>query len=286
MTTNPYFNSNYFGQPEQDLTESLTVESIQMHGIDVKYIPRTLVAYDHLLGEDALSSFNDAYTIEMYIKSFDSWGGDSDFLSRFKLEIRDEVTLQVSITRFNEVITALDEDIKRPMEGDLIYFPFSKRVFEIKFVEHEEVFYQVGKLFTYEIRQKLFEYNAETFDTGDENIDRIVDLMPTTNLPLINIVGEFIPGEKITQETADDFVTAFAKVVSFDGDLLVIKETIGQFVPEADLIIKGEESDQTGVYVDQAFQNRNSNDRSQVNNEVDSRQSAIHIKQKPNKLGG
>lgn len=193
--SNQYFQSNYFGAEEQALVDSLTIESIQIHGIGVKYIPRVDVALDELFGEDQLSSFNEVFEIEMYIKNFEQFGGDGDFLSKFGLEIRDEVILQVSKTRWEEDITngsPPNPELPRPREGDLIYFPFSGRLFEIHFVEHEDVFYQLGKLYTYEIRCKLFEYSSQQFNTSDPDIDKIEDYTQQTLLILDTGTGDYI----------------------------------------------------------------------------------------------
>lgn len=178
-TTNLYFNNFAFTQ-EQRLIEDLIIESIKIYGIEVKYMPRTLVAEDNLFGEDVLSAFNDAYNIEMYIKSVDGFQGDGDFLSKFGLEIRDEMVLTVSQRRFGEEIIVLEDSpfgqedtIVRPAEGDLLYFPLNGKIFEVKFVEHEAIFYQMGSLQTYDLTLELFEYSHERFDTGITEIDSI-----------------------------------------------------------------------------------------------------------------
>lgn len=178
-TTNLYFNNFAFTQ-EQRLIEDLIIESIKIYGIEVKYMPRTLVAEDNLFGEDVLSAFNDAYNIEMYIKSVDGFQGDGDFLSKFGLEIRDEMVLTVSQRRFGEEIIVLEDSpfgqedtIVRPAEGDLLFFPLNGKIFEVKFVEHEAIFYQMGSLQTYDLTLELFEYSHERFDTGITEIDGI-----------------------------------------------------------------------------------------------------------------
>ena len=160
---------------EQRLVEDLIIESIKIYGMEVFYMPRTLVAKDNLFGEDVLSKFEDAYPIEMYIKSVDGFSGDGDFLSKFGLEIRDEMVLTVAQTRFHEEIgdTLTTEDAGRPVEGDLIYFPLNGKVFEVKFVEHEAVFYQMGSLQTYDLTLELFEYSHEQFNTDIAAIDAI-----------------------------------------------------------------------------------------------------------------
>lgn len=181
-TTNFYFN-NFQNSMEQTLIEDLIIESIRIYGIEVLYMPRTLVAEDNLFGDDVLSKFENAYPIEMYVKSVDGFEGDGDFLSKFGLEIRDEMTLTVARRRFGEEISAMDTapanetyGIGRPSEGDLIYFPLNGKIFEIKFVEHEAIFYQMGSLQTYDLRCELFQYSHEVLDTGVAEIDQIEDI--------------------------------------------------------------------------------------------------------------
>ena len=165
---------------EQNLVEDLIIESIKIYGIEVCYMPRTLVKEDFLFGEDVLSKFEKAYGLEMYIKDVDGFGGDGDFLSKFGLEIRDQMTLTVSQRRFHEEIGADDTTpvnetpgINRPSEGDLLMFPLNGKIFEVKFVEHEAVFYQMGSLQTYDLTVELFEYSHEQFNTGVEAIDNV-----------------------------------------------------------------------------------------------------------------
>lgn len=181
-TTNFYFNNFAYTQ-EQNLIENLIIESIKIYGIEVFYLPRNLVKEDNLFGEDVLSKFEQAYPVEMYIKSVDGFQGDGDFLSKFGLEIRDEMVLTVSRRRFGEEIEIEDttpvnetEGVARPAEGDLIYFPLNGKIFEVKFVEHEAIFYQMGSLQTYDLTLELFEYSHEEFNTGINQIDEIEDL--------------------------------------------------------------------------------------------------------------
>lgn len=171
MATSVYFN-NFQGSQEQQLIEDLVIESIKMYGHDLYYIPRTRVAYDTLYAEDASSTFRDASMVEMYIKSIDGFDGDGDFISKFGLEIRDRVTFTVARRTFNyEVGSAYD--LIRPREGDLIFFPLNGKMFEIKFVEHESIFYQLGALQSFDLICELFEYSNETFSTGIQTIDTL-----------------------------------------------------------------------------------------------------------------
>ena len=175
-TTNFYFN-NFGNSGEQTLIEDLIIESIKIYGIECFYLPRTMVAEDTLFGEDVLSKFENAYPLEMYVKSTDGFEGDGDFLSKFGLEIRDEMVLTISQRRFGEEVELADttESIGRPAEGDLIYFPLNGKTFEVKFVEHEAIFYQMGGLQTYDLRCELFEYSHQVIDTGIADIDVLED---------------------------------------------------------------------------------------------------------------
>lgn len=171
MTTNFYFN-NFQNSQEQILIENLVMESIKMYGHDIFYCPRTLVAKDDIYGEDALSEYNNNYEIDMYIKSYDSYEGDGTFLSKFNLEIRDQMTLTVSVRNFNDEIgqyAALD----RPQEGDLIYLPMVTRIMVIKYVNKTPIFYQMGNIQMYDLVCEIFEYSSERLNTGIEAIDSI-----------------------------------------------------------------------------------------------------------------
>ena len=181
MTSNLYFN-NYAFSGEQNLIEDLIVESIKIYGLDVQYLPRTIVAEDSFFGEDPLSKFTDSYEMEMYIKNVEGFEGEGDFLSRFNLEIRDQITFTVSQRRWAEEVTLGDthtddegNNIGRPAEGDLIYFPLTGKIYEVKFIEHESIFYQMGALQTYDLTCELFQYSHEVIDTGRTAIDQIED---------------------------------------------------------------------------------------------------------------
>mgnify|MGYP003113746341 CR=1 FL=1 len=171
MATNKFFRHQV--KAEQNLAEDLTIEAIRMYGHDVIYIPRTLVNKDFLFGEDTISKFEQGLNIEMYISSIDGFEGEGDFASKFGIQIKDTVELIVSKKIFEKTLSH-ESSINRPREGDLIYFPLSKGLFEIKFVEHENPFYQLGKLYTYKLSCELFEYSQEDFDTGFSDIDTVV----------------------------------------------------------------------------------------------------------------
>lgn len=171
MATSVFFN-NFQSSQEQYLIEDLIIESIKIYGYDIYYLPRTRVAYDTVYAEDALSEFKSAYNIEMYIKNVDGFSGDGDFMSKFGLEIRDRVTFTIARRIFNNEIGS-EIYQNRPNEGDLIFFPLNNKIFEIKFVEHESIFYQLGALQTYDLTCELFEYGSERFSTGIDIIDTL-----------------------------------------------------------------------------------------------------------------
>jgi hypothetical protein len=192
MATNPYINLTSY-QPEQNLVEDITVELIQGIGQDCYYVPRKYFNIDKVFGEDPGSSFEKAYVLEMYIQSYKGFDG-TDVITQFGLEIKDKITLITARRRFREQVTDSDSAITRPREGDLIYFPLSKSLFEINFVEHENPFYPLGKLYSYQITAELFTYSYEKIDTPNSNINA-----PYTNttsglsgsviIPLANNLG-------------------------------------------------------------------------------------------------
>lgn len=175
MAVNPFMN-NYLATNEQALIDGLAIEFVKFYGIDCIYLPRTVETADALMHEDSRAVFAEVKTIEMYIKNVEGFQGDGDFMSKFGLQIRDSMTLSVSITRCKQELGAT----RRPMEGDLVYFPLNKKMFEVMFVEHEAVFYQNGALQFYDLKVELFEYSNETFSTGNVTIDNLFAGVQTT----------------------------------------------------------------------------------------------------------
>ena len=136
------------------------------------YCPRTLVAKDDIFGEDTISEYKTAYYIDLYIKNVDSYEGDGTFLSKFNLEIRDQMTLTVSVRNFMNEVGNL-EMIDRPQEGDLIYIPMLDRLLVVKYVNKTPIFYQMGSIQMYDLVCEMFEYSSERFNTGIAAIDNI-----------------------------------------------------------------------------------------------------------------
>lgn len=215
MATNFFFN-NFQASQEQLLLENLIIESIKIYGHDIFYIPRTLNNYDDVYGADDQSSYDVAYPIEMYIKSIDGFGGDQEFLSKFGVEIRNQVVFSVSRRVFNEEVGEYTTQV-RPNEGDIIYFPLNQRAFQVKFVNKYEMFYQLGALQTWEMTCEVFEYSGELFNTGIPEIDSIQKKYDT------NILNWTI---KTTDNKA---------IITEDGDYLVLENSsIEDLMPASD----------------------------------------------------
>ena len=173
MPTNVYFDTGT--KPEQHLYEDLMIEQLKIYGQEVFYIPRTLVKEDELFGEDTLSKFGDAYLIEMYFENVEGYEGEKEIMSKFGLQMNEDVTFVVARRRFEQLVSHDSNLIvkTRPNEGDLVYFPKVKKVFEISFVDHDDPFYQVHNLPAFKLKCKTFEYSSEDLNTGIAEIDAI-----------------------------------------------------------------------------------------------------------------
>jgi len=196
---------------EQTLIEDLIIESIRIYGLDCWYVPRALGAKDDLLNEDDLPIFDQAYMIEMYVKNVEGFEGDGQFLSKFGLQIRDSMTLSVSMRRFSEDVALYNEQI-RPNEGDLIYFPLTRKMYEVMFVDNKPIFYQLGALQMYDLRCELMEYSNEVFNTGVEEIDIIsANRLTTANNTIAGIESLDPLADNLTIETVADGILDFTE---------------------------------------------------------------------------
>ena len=173
MATNFYFSQGV--KSEQDLYESIVIESIKIYGQDVYYLPRDLVDVDSIFQDDPVSKFNSSYKIEMYIENDDGFDGEGDIFTKFGVEIRDNTTFVVARSRWSSSVKKFDNEITsvRPLEGDLIYLPLTKKFFKITRVEHEYPFYQLKNVPTYRLFTELFEYTGEDIDTNVVQIDNV-----------------------------------------------------------------------------------------------------------------
>ena len=215
MPTNVYFN--HAVQSEQNLHEDLVVESLRFYGHECYYLPRTIVDEDEIFGEDTSSKFGDAYQVEMYIENTEGFEGEGDLLSKFGVEVRDQATFVLSRRTWDRFVS-LDSNLAtttRPNEGDLIYFPLGNQTFEIRFVEHENPFYQLGKLNVFKLQCETFEYSHEEIDVGIAELDNIEDQFSyQVSMVLGSGSGDFVVGETVTQTVASG-KTVSGNVVSF-----------------------------------------------------------------------
>ena len=179
MALNPFFLQG--SQSEQRLTQDLINEHLKIFGVEVTYIPRKFVRKQTIIKEVQSSAFDDNFLLEAYVNTFEGYGGQGDIMTKFGVSLRDELTVTISKERFEDFISPFleaDEDYElasRPREGDIIFFPLGARLFEVKFVEHEDPFYQLGKNYVYQLKCELFEYEDEVIDTGIDIIDSQVE---------------------------------------------------------------------------------------------------------------
>jgi hypothetical protein len=215
MSRNVYF-TNGTGS-EQLLIEDIIIESLQIYGQDFFYIPRTLVSKDEILGEDRLSQFKSSFPIEMYFENVDSFDGQGAFIQKFGLMMEQSATLVVARRRWDQLIGRYGQTIipTRPCEGDLLYFPLTKGLFEIKFVKHQDPFYQLGKLYVYKLQVELFQYSSERIDTGIAEIDAFETLKTFSTNTTRNNAGE-VTRINVTSR-GSGYVTAPAVTFSYGG---------------------------------------------------------------------
>ena len=229
MSTNFYFNNfpkDHITE-EQLLVEDLVIEAMQIYGMDVFYLPRTSRdSVDTIYGEDTLKQYITAYPIEVYLENTTAMDGDQDFISKFGLEIRDEITVLVSRRRFKH--STRSSNLIRPREGDLIYIPLLTGFFEITFVEHENdqaMFYTLGRgrggnVYVYALKLKQFVFSDEVIDTGVEEIDvQVFDSYRRTRLPFADSgQGTYVSGEIVYQ--GPDLANATAQAIVHSYNLI------------------------------------------------------------------
>lgn len=207
MATSVYFSPKV--ATEQHLYEDLIIESVKFYGQDVYYIPRTMTR-EYVLNDIVESKFLEAYAVEMYIEDVQGFGGEGSLMSKFGLEIRDQANFVVARRTWERFVDIWNNTVSesRPMEGDLIYLPLSKSMFEIKFVEHEQPFYQLSNIATYKLQCELFEYSNEVIDTGIPD----VDVVQSQNAYAVVVLAtqsndlELSIGEKVTQTLSSGVV--------------------------------------------------------------------------------
>ena len=229
MPTNFYFNNFPANQitPEQLLVEDLVIEAMQIHGMDVFYLPRTVRSgneVDYLYGEDTTKEYKTAYNLEMYMEDVTGMGGEQDYISKFGLEIRDEVTMLVSRRRFKYVTGT--SNLIRPNEGDLVYIPLVQNFFEITHVEHENdqaMFYTLGRgrggnVYVYAMKMKQFVFSNEVISTGVDEVDeQIRDNYTRSRLSMVLTSGSgtYLADEIVFQSPDGTVANATAQAIVY-----------------------------------------------------------------------
>ena len=216
MATNVHFN--HAVKTEQNLVEDLIVESLRMYGHNCFYLPRKIINENTILGDVEDSRFEDAYEVEMYLEGNEGFEGEGELYSKFGIETRQTAEFLIS-RRSWERFVSLDANLAtglRPNEGDLIFFPLSNSLFEIKFVEHENQFYQLGKLYTFKMSCDLYEFSGEDFDTDIETIDTEMALASATGIELTladtPTLRDFVVGETVSQLVSESGIIITGKV--------------------------------------------------------------------------
>lgn len=225
------------------LVEDLVIEAMQIKGMDVFYLPRSSRdEVDYLYGEDTLKQYNFAYPIEMYLENVTGMDGEGDFISKFGLEIRDEVTLLLSRRRFSSTVPQ-----NRPKEGDLVYIPLVQNFFEITFVEHENdqaMFYTLGRgrdanIYVYALKLKQFNFSEEVIDTGIEEVDdQAFESYRRTKFTIGAGTGKYIYKERIYQgaNLASSTAKAYIYAAPSGNTELQVVQVIGTFTTNTTVI--------------------------------------------------
>jgi signal peptidase I len=231
MGVNPYFRRTI--KNEQELLESLTTEAIKIYGHDMVYLPREKVTEDTILGEQ-VSEFTDANRIEMYMENSEGFEGDSE-MSRFGLDVKDSATFVVSRKRFLEVMGHHPEirKIGRPREGDIIYFDYPYGMFEIKYVKHDNPFYQAGDRYCFKLSCEAFKSSNEKIDTGESELDAAMDVHSSYLKTVVVAAGSgnYIEGEEVYVGTVGN-KRAYGRVVSWTSatNTLLVNMQEGDFI--------------------------------------------------------
>ena len=234
MALNPYFNK-FKNLPEQNLIEDLTIEAIKIHGMEMYYLPRTMIRKDDFFGEAPYSRFASFKMIEMYMDTTTAFEGGDTF-TKFGFEVRDSVKFTASRKRFKR-----ETGMERPIEGDLLYLPLNRGLFEIKFVEHENPFYSLGKLLSFQMTCELFQYSEEKMDTGIPEIDVVEEdagYSITLSLGATSGTGIFGKGDTVYQYSngsvtgSVESANAKATVLSYDSSIpttVVVTDIFGEW---------------------------------------------------------
>ncbi len=224
MPTSPYFPTYYAGDAgEQTLYQDLADEQIKIFGTDIYYLPRTILK-DNTLDDIVFNKYQDEFQVEMLLQNVEGFGDGAEFVSQFGVRITDEVVFRVSSRRWDEAVAANNPTLTtdgRPNEGDLLYFPLTKDLYEIKFVQQEIPFYQFGKLQFYTMTAELYQYGSDDISTGVAEIDQLETIFSSAIALTMGVggTGDFTVGEKVTGATSG----SEAEVKSWDSATRIIQ---------------------------------------------------------------
>ena len=228
MPRNVYFSQGV--RSEQDLYENIITEAIAIYGHEVWYLPRTLVNVDSILNEDIESKFSAAYMVDMYIENVDGFDGEGELFSKFGLEIRHQATFVVSKRKFEKLVSTWNNSLAghRPKEGDLIYLPLTRALFEIKYVETKQPFYQLSNIPTYKLQCEMFESSNERIETGVNEVDQTGRNYSTEYVFDVESGNgtDFVIGEEVKQVFAPATLSTPAQEVY--GTVLRFEENVAQ----------------------------------------------------------
>ena len=271
MPTSSYFPTYHAGHSgEQGLVQDLVDEQIKLFGSDVYYLPKTVLA-DSTLDEVRYTKYQDQFQIEMLLVNVMGFGDNAEFISKFGLRITDEIIFRVSTKRWTEEVTEHSMSAKltvpeRPNEGDLLYYPLTQNLYEIKYVGKEEPFFQFGKIQFYAITAELYEVGSDDLATGVAEIDAIEVLFDTAISLTMGVggTGDFTVGETVTGGTT----STTAEVKSWDSTtrILIVQNRTGTFAANESLT----GNDSNAVWVVSTFDTlQNTNSEYDANRQIE-----------------
>lgn len=235
MPVNPYFQSGLGPgiSSEQHLVEDLVIESLKIHGQEVYYLPRTQTNVDKVFVEDAMAKFTSVLPIEMYMANVSGFEGSGELFTKFGIQVTDQATFIVAKRRWEESVlrTGAFTLPPRPNEGDLIYFPLTKSFFEVKYVQHLNPFFQLGKFYVYSLQCELFQYSSERIETGDPEIDTPLSIRSRNLLDntMLDEEGEALLDEQGNQLIRNDAPSKLDSIFDQDDEFEVEGENILDF---------------------------------------------------------
>ena len=271
MPTSPYFPTYHAGHSgEQNLAQDLVDEQIKLFGSDVYYLPKTVLA-DSTLDEVRYTKYQDQFQIEMMLINVMGFGDNAEFVSKFGLQITDEIIFRVSTKRWEEEVAEHSMSAKltvpeRPNEGDLLYYPLTQNLYEIKYVGKEEPFFQFGKIQFYAITAELYQVGSDDLATGVAEIDAIETLFDTAISLTMGVggTGDFTVGETVTGGTT----STTAEVKSWDSStrILIVQNRTGTFAANESLT----GNDSNAVWVVSTFDTlQNTNSEYDANRQIE-----------------